>query len=383
MNPSLHKKLTFLSNLTKEFFLIIGVSVFLIVAIHYAIGGARIVKHTILGVKTGQAAIDETRKSPVFDGYDLINEYFLESNDPNQELLVLPYYHWKRNEYNGKAINVDKQSLRKTIKNPLPDAKKVFMFGGSALWGTGSPDKYTIASQLQALLGEHYDVYNFGESAFVAAQEFNLLLEQLSKGFIPDIVIFYDGPIDIYTGLYSPGRPRHPQFSAEDYTSKSKTSYLLLKLLEKTNYIAITERVKKWRKQDPISQWETSVLPNIEANAQMTLDQYAHFMKQVKAIGKAYGFEVYHVWQPILLTENKPLTPAEKKVIDETSPALIKSYQVAQQLVKAKLGQNDNFYYIADVFNNFPEPLYFDFCHTGPKGNEIVAQKIYDEIFKS
>ncbi len=382
MTQSTTDKLERAGALLKEFFFIIGFAVFLIVLIHYAIGGARSIKHHLLGVKSTKDMIEESKKSPIFKD-DNVEAYFAESNSPNMHFQVFPYYHWRKAPFEGKAINVDSESNRVTIKAtpPLPNAKKVFMFGGSALWGTGSSDKYTIPSQLQTLLGPTYDVTNFGENAFVSVQELNVLLEQLAKGAKPDIVIFYDGPIDIYTGLYSPGKPRHPQFSAEDYTSKSDTSYLLLKLLEKTNYIAITERIKKLRKKDPLSEWEASVLPNLESNAMQTIESYQHLMKQVKALGRAYGFKVYHIWQPILLTEKKPKTADEQAIVAATSIPLVKSYEIAEKIVKDKLSKEDNFIYMADIFNNVKEPIYFDFCHVGPKGNQIIAQKIHDEIF--
>ena len=45
-------------------------------ALHYAIGGARFVKHSLLGIKTGKALVEETKKFPVFADYDLYEETF-------------------------------------------------------------------------------------------------------------------------------------------------------------------------------------------------------------------------------------------------------------------------------------------------------------------
>lgn len=368
-----------ISDTIRDFFLIIGVSFFLIILGHYAIGGARYVKHLVTGVKSNETILRETKQSPVFAGYANYDTYFEEA--AQLKLQVLPYYHWRKMPFQGNSIQIDNHLIRKTIKNPHPLAKKVFLFGGSTLWGTGVPDQYTIPSLVQTLLGPGYDVYNFGETAFVSAQELNLLLEQLSNGFIPDLVIFYDGANDTYAGLYAPGRPRHPQFRGEDYQSKEELSYLINKIIEKTNYIALTERYKIWRKKDLQSVWDQNIAPNLEKNALETIKHYSHFIKQVNALGKAYGFEVHYFWQPTLILGNKPLAASEQEILATTSPALVSSYQQMYKMAKTELQKEKNFHYIAEIFNETTEPLYFDCHHMGPKGNQLVAEAIVKQAF--
>ena len=373
-------------NAFKDGLLIVGITVFLIFIGHYAIGGARFVKHSIKGIKTGQAHLEETRLSPVFSGYEGYDDFYqdLKAGVKESKMHVQPYYHWRRGPFTGSVMQIDEQGIRRTIKDPSinPDAKKVFMFGGSTMWGTGSPNQYTIPSQLQALLGPKFDVYNFGETAFVSTQQLNLLLEQLSKGFIPDVVIFYDGVNDTYASMYSPGIVRHPQFKPEDYTSKEDLSYLLLKLVEKTNYIAITERIKMALKKDQSSLWEKNIEPNLDAKSVEMAKQYAELIKQTKALGKEYGFAVYHFWQPMLVTENRKLTEYEQEIYNGMSAALVKSYKISYATIKKNLSSNENFYNLVDIFKETNEPIYFDFCHMGPKGNKIVAENMYKIAFK-
>jgi lysophospholipase L1-like esterase len=88
--------------------------------------------------------------------------------------------------------------MQQDSRTPL----KIFMFGGSALWGTGARDAFTIpsifATQLQNK-GLATEVTNFGESGYVSTQEVSAMLLQLQKGQIPDLVIFYDGVKDMYS----------------------------------------------------------------------------------------------------------------------------------------------------------------------------------------
>ncbi|MBS0286845.1 MAG: hypothetical protein JSR17_06080 [Proteobacteria bacterium] len=368
-----------IGNLLRDFFLITGIIVFLLFAGHFAIGGARYIKHSIQGIKTGEDLASSLKQSPVFANYQGYDDYF---NDANlaSTMKIVPYYHWRRTAYDGNVIKIDENSIRRTIKSPHENAKKVFLFGGSTMWGTGTPDQYTIASQLQARLGPHYDVYNFGETAFVSVQELNLLLEQLSKGLKPDIVVFYDGVNDGYAGMYSPGIPRHPQFRQEDYESNESTAKLIRKLLDKTNYIALTARMDKWLGKDDLSKWENNIQPKIENNAKIVVNNYEQLMHQVQGLASVYGFKAYHFWQPLLLTQNRKLTDYEQALFDANSPQLVASYKVLYQQAKTQLAGKPGFYYIADAFDNVNQPIFFDFCHVGPKGNEIVAAKMAQVI---
>src|SRR5687767_4020411 len=52
-----------------------------------------------------------------------------------------PYVYWRRQPFAGTYINVDDAGLRRTFPGPPDDAQgpapKIFLFGGSTMWGTG------------------------------------------------------------------------------------------------------------------------------------------------------------------------------------------------------------------------------------------------------
>ena len=87
------------------------------------------------------------------------------------------------------------------------DAFRVFLFGGSTMWGMGVADSNTIGSYLQNQLAEMSDelvaVYNFGQPGFASTQEVIELMLQLRDGNVPDIVIFFDGVNDIWNAYGS------------------------------------------------------------------------------------------------------------------------------------------------------------------------------------
>lgn len=59
------------------------------------------------------------------------------------------YFTWRREEYYGQTINIDKNGIRKSFsyENDTNRNNISFLFfGGSAMWGTGSNDENTIPS---------------------------------------------------------------------------------------------------------------------------------------------------------------------------------------------------------------------------------------------
>src|SRR5256885_17205079 len=81
-----------------------------------------------------------------------------------------PYVGWRRPPFKGKTIEIDQNGVRLT---PGADCSaksfKVFTFGESSMWGTGSPSWGTIAANLQKGLEKLRQgpvcVMNFAESA--------------------------------------------------------------------------------------------------------------------------------------------------------------------------------------------------------------------------
>src|SRR6202035_4072960 len=103
--------------------------------------------------------------------------------------------------YRSRYFNIGNQGLRVTVgAKPLAGVQdhpiRIFMFGGSTMWGEGARDPYTIPSWLQGMLNASprpVQVTNYGQDAYVNTQEMLALFEQLRKGNVPDIAIFYDG----------------------------------------------------------------------------------------------------------------------------------------------------------------------------------------------
>ena len=382
-------------SLIQYIWLITGITILLLFLGHYILGAAAHIKDLIQEESHGEEAtkgqvIDTRANSPVYANFPEKNDFWkehLKTWDTHFE----PYHHWRRDGFIGKYTNVSQQGVRLTVKEGTRSgAKKIFMLGGSTLWGTGSPDGKTIPSILQSLLGDDYDIYNFGETGYVSTQELNYLLYQLSIGNIPDVVIFYDGVNDGYAGTYSPAIPRDPQGLREweNYKKEKEEQRLFVrgaaKLYEMSNYKRLVTDLQRQLFGDPqpLDEWDNLVKIDIKSNSMLVMDMYEAHIRQVKALSKEYGFEAFFFWQPNLFSLTRISNSYEKSVIEKSSSIWVESQQTVYAVAKERLSKREHeyIYFLGNIFDEVDEPIYIDWAHVGPNGNQIVATEIFRHI---
>jgi len=355
-----------------------GMVLLLLIAGNYLLGAAETIHNFVNTGKTSK--VDARYQSPVYDGDPDKIAYWEEFNKV-WGVRFEPYVHWKRKPFSGRFINVDQNGVRRTKKGPVAETgKTVFMFGGSTLWGTGAPDDKTIPSYVQSMLGDDFDVYNFGETGYVSAQELNALLLLLAQANIPDIVVFYDGVNDGYAGAYSPAIPRDPHnLRLDDPAVKP----WLLRLFEKSNYMTLYEWMAGKHK---FEFWDAEIAPAIAENSAGVVNMYEAHIKQVKALAAEYGFDAYFFWQPNLFSLTRTwLTSYEKQSIEKESPTLVKSQHAVYERAAERFSgrQDENIFFLGNIFDSREEPIYIDWHHVGPHGNEVIAAEVVRSILGS
>ncbi len=228
------------------------------------------------------------------------------------ELVWKPYVYWQREE-----------GVRKTIQMK---GKKVWVFGGSAVWGTGVEWNETIPSYL-ANYG--YNVTNYGETGYVSTQELILLIQELKSGFPPDIVIFYDGFNDVFSAYQQgvAGLPMNEFNRVKEFNLSKKWvgEYLQAKLHKQKHNLNM--------------ECTNGVLYNYYQNIEMVL-----------ALSICFKFKFYSFWQDYNYKNNKFFD---------------KSYELAK-----------HFKQVLEV----PEEYFIDQCHLTKEGNKIIAERIYNNI---
>jgi lysophospholipase L1-like esterase len=300
----------------------------------------------------------------------------------------VPFRIWGTPEWHGKYVNNEKLEVgvvRRTIDNLSPDCKNravtsIWMFGGSTLYGSGVPDWATIPSQLSTELNKLPNhcvtVTNFGTEAYNSNQELLLLLEQLKAGRHPDVIIFYDGVNDSYTGTYQPGvASAHMQYAQISARVESKLAGKLEFLRHSYALLLVRRMLMSKQKQDP-----AAIEAATKEKAVQTLDNYEANLGMVRALADIYHFKVFAFWQPSLAYGSKPVVPYETDLIrvDTNSPdgSALKPMRFAYSEADRRAASRHDFVFLAEIFDSEKEPLYLDEWHLGPKGNEIVAAEM-------
>ncbi len=309
-----------------------------------------------------------------------------------------PYVYWRRKAFESEYINVDKYGVRKTWNREASAGEKgepfkIFMFGGSAMWGTGARDDHTIPSYLSKMLSEtierRVEVVNYGEMGYVNTQEVAMLLYQLRRGNVPDMVIFYDNINDIGAAAQN----REAGLTNSEF-NRAREFNLLNEVRQQDLYL---EAVRSAAKNSPTMRLMKKVLRKIgllkkeppqagsdgkisDKLADDIIKVYESNIKMVEALGKEYGFESLFYWQPIVL--DKPhLTPFEKKQAREWMYFKDFYFQMHGRVDGSGfLSSDPRFRDLSGIFANAKKPYFIDFCHLGEAGNEIVAENMYEDV---
>jgi lysophospholipase L1-like esterase len=297
-----------------------------------------------------------------------------------------PYVIWRSIPFHGTLLNIDPSGYRHTPGAECgSDAYKVYVFGGSAIWGWGSPDESTIPALLQAGLksksGRPVCVMNYGENAYVSTQGVIHLMLLLESGDVPDVVISYDGVNEVLAASQS-GKPIvHQNMSEiselfEDHQAtitsflKSSNSYQLLQM-------ALSQLPISVERQDPTLQYDPDLLSDQVAEA------YLNNYEIVSSLADKYHFDFYFFWQPQILIGNKRLSSEEQNMITglnwvlNLDPPLVELFQKTYKKIESETPTHENLYYLGNIFGPVDESVWIDtWGHTTPKGNQIVANDL-------
>ena len=286
-----------------------------------------------------------------------------------------PFIQFGEKPFVGKHVNVEKFGFR-PVANQAPwppdeTKKSIFVFGGSTTFGSGVTDYETIASWLSKRLEEMnvngVQVYNFGRGNYIFGQEVVLLQQLLLQNHVPTLAIFIDGLNDLNHVSGNPAfTKKFTQVMDEGEISTSWKLFLEL----------------------PISRFFFSGGKNAEANSpedsnttsDKVIDRYLSNKKLASGIAQHYGFKTLFVWQPV------PVYKYDQKFnifrdfdYSRFLPYLKPGYEImATRCLRGRCG--DDFLWLADMQENFNEPLYVDAVHYSSEMSKNIASKIAETI---
>lgn len=318
---------------------------------------------------------------------------------------------YRRDDFNGKAVNVDSDGFRTSINHSVNDS--VWFLGGSTMWGTGADDNRTIPSLFAQVTGD--DVLNLGESGYNSVQEFIQLHLMLLSGHEPKEVIFYDGVNDGYQFCQNDSQDQIRHAYTSRYESlKSDRDTAVRKLYEKPviDFERMYEKVKEFYReplsyfenQNEITQTESKQLSDISIESMTATKKYLQcddpdFAKKAanltikswraaSALLKDQGINVWYVLQPTATFQ-----PREYKldhIINYKKQAIVneeKSYEAYYNALKdeflASCSEFEDclsFIDLSSVFIGIDDYFFIDTCHLSPNGNRLVTSALINRI---
>jgi hypothetical protein len=300
-----------------------------------------------------------------------------------------PYLIWKTAPYQGRYINISADRVRYTPGvDCSPNAYRVFVFGGSAVWGWGTPDSGTLPAHLQTELMHRRSgpvcVVNLGQNAYVSTQEVFELIARLQRGDVPALAVFYDGLNDAYAAFETRAPGVHfmvDRIAAKMERSDNDWRHAIGSLVRSTSSYRLAQCVPG-RQPAPVSARVAAPAVIDDKTRQLgskVLDIYLENYRIVDSLAHTYGFQFGFFWQPSQFAGHKPLTDEEQAMRPQDArslPLMAAIYQGAE----AAAGTHPNLHYLGNVFDNETAATFIDYLHVTPDGNAKIAKAIADVV---
>jgi len=239
----------------------------------------------------------------------------------NENITIVEGTTWSH--LDNSLIYLNKYEFRgpEITKEKPENTYRIFAIGASTTFGAGVFDTQTYPFYLQLLYDEidldfDIEVINAGWPGKWSVIESNNIKKKYI-GFDPDLYIVYNGAGEVYRSM---------------------------------------------REDDPM----------------VTPTHWKERWIDICELGKKYDFETIITLQPLVGQGNKSLTTQEEnayKRIDRKGG--FDNYpEYADQLKEI----NNHCSLTADLrglFDNFKEPIFYDYMHTGYRGNQIIAEKMF------
>lgn len=285
-----------------------------------------------------------------------VNEKIVNEVIASNAFEYTPWVDFRLKDFAGKYVN-SKGFVRKSIPsvyiNPdKPATKKIFLFGGSTMFGFDVTDKETIASSLADIYQHNcsscssVEVFNYGVLSYHSYNELMLLNHLFSTGSRPDVVVFLDGLNDLF--MFQAARERVPwfYFRLKENIQNVKDSTLSLFQLREgqtnetaagevvTNYLSNVDHIRRM-----CASYNTNALFFIQPNP------YYHYPNQQK--------------DPVADT-------SENKLI-----------HYGYDLLKDKCDTSAGMYFLGNMLENEKDLPFIDEIHYSPSMNKKIAREIF------
>lgn len=296
---------------------------------------------------------ESAAQSRAAEGLDYDLEALLREQESLPRPSYQPYVVWRSRPYEGTYLHVDERGHRVTpTSSGDPEALRIWMLGGSTVFGYGAPDEQTIASHLARRLMEELDlpvrVENLGQGGYVSTQELIHLLRELQLREPPHAVIFYDGYNDAVAIKNWPEAPG-THFQVDRIRSRFERAFV--PLIQSSALSRVLERIvqRLAPPRPPIPPEEARVLGDRAA------DLWLRNASLATSLGESHGFHTGFFLQP-----------AHRHSVLEA--------------MGESLGQRPAVHDLRDAFRGEEDRFFLDTVHLAGPGNDRIARRIAEKL---
>jgi hypothetical protein len=311
---------------------------------------------------------------------------------------------------NGFIIDLDDPPI--TLQKSR-DTYRIIVLGGSTVMGEGAPrplqnivGMLRKAAQERGLMGpkgQRIEFINAGVIHYDSAQEYLYFVSDLLR-FKPDLVVVYDGWNDSFSGLQTPFRTEEHQLNdarlAQSYSVRGSADLVAENLryfLTQSDFkLGMAELLSRIVRCLSDNLYCFSYKPNAVQSPflstpfdPLTVEFYRRNHRAFLALADDQ-LSVALFLQPLVGTDDRTLSSEEKASwwyprLDELlSENRIPFYEHVRPILADLKGiKGSERHCIADLshsLKDIPEPVYADSGHLLPKGNEIVAAHMLDQL---
>ncbi len=256
---------------------------------------------------------------------------------------------------------------------------RIVLIGGSTVfgWGVNEVDTipYLLQSKIKNLSGKNIRVINAGVPWYASWHEAALVFFKILD-MDPDWIISLDALNDTAQGIAPTWEPVKQGYLDPPtklalkrlYTDVSQRSFLSTLLTYSKTYTYFSAKLKA--KEEV----------NVGVYHPELWDQYVTLKERIQALAGARGIRFTTFFQPVIVT-GKKLT-SQEGMNNETNmkiPSFAETFRTSYLSGEAKALSSTRLrlFSLKEAFSEVEETIYIDGQHYNRKGNEILAEKIY------
>ncbi|MBE9101295.1 hypothetical protein [Vacuolonema iberomarrocanum] len=337
----------------------------------------------------GPDEVNEDRELAALPNYegrsDEIFQHFRETFDI--EMKYDPYLGWSREEFEGETITIDENGDRShdALPNANTESPRVYIFGGSTVWGTGVVDNETLPAFYQGFA--ELQTINKGETAFISRQSFLSFSHLLAAGEEIDGVIFYEGVNDVQYGCRAElevNEHARTQVFADRVeggerdaspTRKFRSYWATLFFGAIGDLSAeVIDIINDNRESSAIAE-DALICDTDPERAQQVAEALVANWELAHNLAEARGVEFMAVLQPVAYLGEPRIDHIHSVLTAEQGD----QYRAVYPRIQALLAEHD-YDWVEDyvpLLAADEEYYYIDFCHLSGNGNQKIAQRLY------